>query len=108
MPRRKTDISFQAFWEAYGMAYGGQVARKDAERVWKRLSDKDKRAAVRGIAPYSEGCRRRGIAMKYAQGYLNGRRWEDVLPETVGTAAKGQPAPVERPSSDVLSDMETW
>ena len=63
---------FKAFWNAYGL----KRERQDAERAWNGLSAQDRRAAVDGIAAYRESCRERGVAMKYAQGYLHQRLWE--------------------------------
>lgn len=100
MPR--TRIEFQQFHDAYGRAYGRKVDRIAAERAWKRLSDKDRRAALNGIAAYREDCLRHGIAMKYPSGYLNLHRWEI---ETVDEPA----APEEKsPAGDALAGMAEW
>ena len=69
------DIDFQAFWDAYAL----KRDRIAAERAWKKLSVKDRRAAMAGIVAYREDCERRGISRMYAQGYLNHHRWEDEL-----------------------------
>ena len=81
---------FQVFWDAYGL----KRERIGAEHVWNRLSAADKRAAIRGIEPYRKECHRRGISMKYAQGYLSHRRWED------------EPEPPAPPPA--LDRMEIW
>lgn len=70
---KKETLSFQMFWDAYGL----KRDRHAALRAWNRLSDKDRHAAFSGIASYREDCQNRGIAMMYAQGYLSHRRWED-------------------------------
>jgi len=67
------DNGFKAFWDAYGL----KREKAAAEAVWNRLSAADRRAAIAGIKAYREDCQRQGIAMKYAQGYLSHRRWED-------------------------------
>ena len=67
------EITFQNFWDAYAL----KRDRIAAERAWKKLSSKDRQAAIDGIAPYRDDCQRRGISRMYAQGYLNHRRWED-------------------------------
>ena len=78
MARAKNDEnSFKAFWDAYGL----KREKAAAEAVWNRLSAKDRRAAMAGIKAYREDCQRRGVAMKYAQGYLSHRRWEDEIEE---------------------------
>ena len=89
---------FQDFWDAYGV----KRERIDAERAWNRLSARDKRAAIAGIAAYREGCRRTGVAMKYGQGYLSHRRWEDEAP---GSAADRRPA---LPAPGAYDDMDIW
>jgi len=73
MARTKDDKGFKAFWDAYGL----KKDRLSAEAVWNRLSAADRRAAIAGIPAYRADCQRRGVAMKYAQGYLSHRRWED-------------------------------
>jgi hypothetical protein len=67
------DNGFKAFWDAYGL----KREKAAAEAVWNRLSAADRRAAMAGIPAYREDCQCRGVAMKYAQGYLSHRRWED-------------------------------
>ncbi len=66
-------LPFSDFWEAYGL----KRSRRKAETAWGRLTYKEKRAAFAGISAYREACRRDGISMAYAAGYLNNRRWED-------------------------------
>lgn len=65
--------TFQQFWDAYGL----KRDRIAAERVWNRLTAKDKRMAIRAIDDYTADCARRGISRMYAQGYLSHRRFED-------------------------------
>lgn len=96
MPNKKID--FQTFWNAYGL----KRDRIAAERAWKRLSVKEQRAACTGIHAYREDCQRRGIAMMYAQGYLNHRRWEDFSASVSYAAATTQPSPTPN------DKMELW
>lgn len=93
MGRRGDDNGFGRFWDAYGR----KLDRKAAEGAWRRLSAKDRRAAVAGIAAYREACLRSGVAMMYAQGYLNHRRWED--------GQDGAPPPLP---ADDYEGMEIW
>ena len=88
----------QQFWNAYGL----KRDRYAAERVWKRMSDKTRRAAFAGIAAYREACERQGIAMMYGQGYLSHRRWEDEAPP--------QPSPVREGAESLpsLDGMGEW
>ena len=71
--KKSSDNGFKAFWDAYGL----KREKAAAEAVWNRLSAADRRAAMAGIKAYREDCQCRGVAMKYAQGYLSHRRWED-------------------------------
>lgn len=101
----KEIISFQTFWDAYGL----KRDRIAAERAWKRMSSKDRQKAFAGIVSYREECQRRGISMMYPQGYLNHRRWEDdVTPAEHGlnenTSGNVMPGTAEAS----LEDMETW
>ena len=104
----RTRVEFQQFWKAYGRAFGYQPNRVRAERVWGRLSDIDRRAALKGIEPYSERCRLDGIAMMHASNYLTYRRWED---EPVEAATKTELFPADPPSHPVVDPfdgMEVW
>ena len=86
----KTKCEFKTFWDAYALKRN----RIKAERAWERLSDKDRRAALAGIAAYQQECRRTGVAVMYAQNYLACRRWEDEI-EDGG-------------ENDVFDEMEEW
>ena len=121
---------FSEFHNAYGKAYGEKIDRIAAERAWRRLSARDKRAAIAGIQTYAADCRQRGIAMKYPSGYLNLHRWEieevgsgterelsrkpSAEPqarlryaEAKGKPGEGQQSPTDDPASP-LEGMETW
>lgn len=95
---RASHAGFQSFWDAYGL----KRDRIAAERAWNRLSAKDRKAACAGIGAYREDCQRRGIAMMYAQGYLNHRRWEDCITAGDDATAAGPDAAPQQP------DMELW
>jgi len=103
MPRKKTDISFKAFWDAYALKRN----REGAERAWARLSDKDRRAALAGIATYREGCRRTGIAMMYAGNYLKNRRWEDEV-EPLEDRRDSESAGKDPSSGNAPEEMGLW
>lgn len=90
------ELDFKMFWDAYGL----KRDRIAAERAWKRLSAKDKAAALDGIERYRKDCRTRGISMMYAQGYINHRRWEDEVETEIH--------PQSVPHAEGLFDMETW
>lgn len=91
---------FQIFWNLYG----NKRDRIAAERVWSRLSAKDRRAAYEGVTAYREDCRRRGVSMMQAQNYLTHRRWEDEI--TDDTPQDAVPPAEEKPAT--LTEMELW
>ena len=64
---------FKLFWQAYDYKRG----KEKAWTAWKRLSQRDREAAMAGVAAYKADCERFDRQMLYAQGYLNQRRWED-------------------------------
>ena len=107
------DREFDQFYKAYPIHRG----RQDAEKAWRRLSAKDRRAARDGIARYCAICQQQGVSYKYPQGYLNGRRWEDegetlVSSDKFQVSSNGtQPTPEtcqpETRDSD-LPDMAIW
>lgn len=98
----KADLSFKVFWDAYPDHH----ARAVAERIWKRMSQKDRRAALAAVAPYREECEARGVAFKYAYGWLTDRRWEDYSdPAATKKEHRGPEAPV---TPEALDNMETW
>lgn len=71
-------ITFEEFWKKYPL----HRARVDALKVWNRMSPEDKNAAFEGVDLYREFCESHPkVAIKYAQGWLNGRRWEDEYDE---------------------------
>lgn len=97
-------ITFQQFWDAYGL----KRDRFAAERVWQRMNTSDRRAAYNGIAAYRADCEQRGIHMMYGQGYLSHRRWEDELD---AAPSPTPPKPKSAPTAEQLAkqiDMETW
>ena len=120
---------FKDFWEAYPLHKG----KRDAELAWNRLSAGDKQKALAGIARYREYIAQTGMNIKYPQGWLNGRRWEDEYEDPIAsfaakfeggghTATKteqpGAAAPLPSrggagvgsvtPPADAIADMETW
>ena len=95
--------TFQQFWDTYAL----KRDRYAAERVWKRLSATDRRAALDGIADYRADCLQRGISMMYGQGYLSHRRWEDE-PTATPYPATPQPKPEPPGQGNAIPDMEVW
>lgn len=105
--KKRNTPTFPEFWNAYGL----KRDRMAAEKAFRRLSAKDRLAAFNGIPAYRSDCQQRGIAMMYAQGYINHRRWEDEpeasTPASVPSAAiPSQPSSSPTPGSQ--PDMEIW
>lgn len=69
----EVEQQFKLFWQAYDYKRG----KEKAWTAWKRLSQRDREAAMAGVAAYKADCERFDRQMLYAQGYLNQRRWED-------------------------------
>lgn len=88
---------FDDFWESYGLKRN----RKGAEDVWKKLSQKDRYAALQGIAAYRDDCQMHGTIMMHPRNYLYYRRWEDER-ESAAIAAP--------PASDTMdfTKMDIW
>lgn len=76
------DLSFDAFWTAYGYKLGKKV---QAQNAWNRLSKGERIAALAGIKPYDNYLKRHngGIAKAYPASYLNQRYWENDYKSTV-------------------------
>lgn len=76
-PPQTSDSRFDEFWAAYPIKQG----KKEARAAWKKIRDLDEQfpaileAAKATAVLHSVGNRK----IKYPQGWLNGRRWEDEL-----------------------------
>ena len=67
------DVSFEIFWRMYNH----KVKRMMSENAWKKMSQKDRMDAIRGIKPYDGMLYRKGFAKAAPSSYLNQRYWED-------------------------------
>lgn len=65
--------SFGVFWNAYGYKRN----RKEAWTAWKRLSQRDREAAMAGVEAYKADCELFKRPMAHASTYIHQRRWED-------------------------------
>ena len=95
--------SFNRFWKAYGWPKG----KGGAEKAWAAipsltdaLVDRICEAAKREAAQ-RPALQARGLTPKYAQGWLNERRWEDDYEAT-------QPQPQARPAYQPQGQQKTW
>lgn len=68
------DDGFEAFWSAYEKKAG----RPKAETAWRRMSQKDRKAAMDRVPAYVASTPDKSFRMN-AQGWLNQRRWEDEI-----------------------------
>ncbi len=67
------DLSFDRFWAEYGNKVGKKTMTQNA---WKKLSQKDKVAALLYIGKLRDKKRLDGTQMPYPSTYLNQKYWE--------------------------------
>lgn len=68
------DLSFDRFWNLYAL----KQKRTVAEKLWSKLSKKDKLAALKTIRLYNNWLtRQNGIAKQLPDTYLRQKRWLD-------------------------------
>lgn len=82
-PSKNIQVSdgFDEWWTMYPRKTGKQNAGKS----WSKLSDQDRRSAITAIEHHVAHWEAAGTAPQFIPHpatWLNGRRWEDVLPET--------------------------
>ncbi len=65
-----------SFLEFYA-AYPRKVAKADAAKAWKRLTDDDRKAATAGVQSFAFDKRDDGRFIPHPSTWLNQRRWED-------------------------------
>lgn len=77
--------SFDAFW----LLYPKKVAKFDAGKAWRRLSNGDQLDAIIGVVGWRKVWMQRGELQftPNAATWLNGHRWEDELPDQWVTTA---------------------
>lgn len=74
-------MSFEIFWGHYVR----KIKKKDARRMWDRLTPENKQRALAAIIEHAKHWEEKSTEMQYiphAASWLNGERWEDVLTET--------------------------
>lgn len=67
------DLEFNEFYKLYPLKKG----KPCAERAWKKLSAKDRQAAIDKLQAYIADCVTNKRSFKYPATYLNQRTWED-------------------------------
>jgi len=69
----QADLSFAAFWNAYGY----KVEKQRAEKLWKAMTDTEKEACFIGIKKYDKFLSTGTRAKKNPDTFLHKRAWED-------------------------------
>lgn len=67
------DLSFQTFWDAYGIKQN----RHRAEKIWKKMSDADKVKALLHIPKLKAYRLKMGYGPLHADSYLRDKRYND-------------------------------
>lgn len=71
------DLSFESFWNTYNYKHGKKM---QTQKIWAKLSKKDKINAIIGISKYENHLREyNGQAKAYPSTYLNQRYWENYV-----------------------------
>lgn len=68
---------FEEFWNAYPRRNGKRVGKKQAVRVWGRMSAADREAAFQGVVHYADACDRDLTIAADAHRWLRDERWEE-------------------------------
>lgn len=95
---------FLEFWKAYGYSKDKGTTYKR----WKKLSVKDKKAALEALPLYFDDCKRHDRSKQYPATYLNKRTWEDGFDKN-----ENEESPVsvnEIPAADVKpwESVQQW
>ena len=69
-----TDLSFVAFWNAYGYKVG---KKGEAENIWRGMKEPERVKALVYIRKYDEHLRTSGAAKAYPTSYLRGRYFDN-------------------------------
>lgn len=95
------DAEDLATWESFWLLYPRHEAKKDARKVWDRMSDADRMKAVIAICAWRRvwnAQQRDTKTTPLPATWLNGERWDDeVPPEFSRTVAACAPAKQEEP-----------
>lgn len=71
------DLTFERFYNSYHYNGGEKRNKVRAEKVWNRMGDGDRTAALNYIAKYAKDKKNNRTAMMYPDTYLNNRVWMD-------------------------------
>ena len=68
------DLSFEAFWNVYGI----KQKRIVTEKLWNKLSKSDRMAAIQAVRKYNNWlARQNGIAKQLPDTFIRQKRWLD-------------------------------
>jgi len=90
--KEKAEDLFLLFWAAYPR----KEDKKNSERKFASLSDKEKLEAYEGIKRFASYWKSSGTDIRYIphpSTFINGRRWEDEIPENVRPRSNERPVP---------------
>jgi hypothetical protein len=65
------EITFEMFWNAYGY----KEDKQDAEKIWGKLTARERQEAYDYIPRYNKKIALSGLAKKYPKTYLRGKPW---------------------------------
>jgi len=70
-----TDLSFEAFWEAYKLKVG---KKSETKNIWNKMDENERIKALIFIKTYDNQLRlRQGQQKKYPSTYLNAQEWNN-------------------------------
>jgi len=69
------DLSFERFWNLYAKKQKKIVT----EKLWKKLTDQNRLAAINGIKKYKTICRMNNHGQALPDTYLSQQRWLDEM-----------------------------
>jgi len=69
-----TDLTFEAFWEAYAYKVGDKRA---AAKAWRQLGESERLAIFEHLPKYNYHLKTTGVGKAYPSTFLNQRRWEN-------------------------------
>ena len=78
-PLKEGDQAFELFWNVFGLKNG----KAQAVKAWRKaIKDTDPSVIIQGASAYRDWLDKHSDppTQKWAQGWLNDRRWEDELP----------------------------
>jgi len=82
-PEPSTDIEVADRWDEFWSKYPRKTGKAQASKAWQKLKPDDRDQAITALEQHVAYWHRNGTATQYIPHpatWINGRRWEDVLP----------------------------